>query len=186
MSVAVRKYTQLPNLKTLHKKVGVSLHGRQRFHTTDEKLSKLKWNDHAWNDFGVADYKPIGLWYSFGNRWLKFLERQSSWYDWSLERLDEIKYLYQVRVNTSKMLRLRTDNDFIAFTAEFGVELPSRGPRMNYLINWKAVGMKYAGIEVPECEEWMEDFLWFDGWDCASGCVWHQDAFKDYKLIKKF
>lgn len=42
-------------------------------------------------------------------------------------------------------------------------------------IDWKAVAKEYDGIEIDPYQyerRFSEGFLWYYGWDCASGCVW--------------
>ena len=47
------------------------------------------------------------------------------------------------------------------------------------IIDWHAVAQAYAGIEIaPYCWSlrFEYEFLWYYGWDCASGCVWELSA----------
>ena len=54
-------------------------------------------------------------------------------------------------------------------------------------MNYAKVAENYGGIEVtPYIWEKRLDSMWYYGWDCASGCVWHRDAIKEIQLFAFF
>lgn len=184
MGVELTEIVSLKQLTKLKSKIGVKLPVRGRFHHSPRRIKKLK--NEKLDDLGVADYKPNGLWYSLGDSWLRFLEQESSYFSWSLHRIDSYKFVYRVTVDPRKILRLNTPEDFEKFTDRFGVVLPSRGREGNFLINWQEVFVYHHGIEVRGCDDWMGKWLWFDGWDCASGCIWDSSAIKKLELVAEY
>jgi hypothetical protein len=120
-------------------------------------------------------FKPKGLWYSCG----------SEWDDWCLYEMPEgitgSPYVYRIEVNLSRMLVIRSDDDFRAFESSY---LVPRGRSMSH-IDWKAVAQDYDGIEIcPYQFKFRMSSDWYYGWDVASGCIWGSAAFKSVKPVE--
>src|SRR6185437_11997353 len=109
--VAVTELVKIKNFHSLERKIGLVLTANSRFHMTDGPLKKLSWPIPS-EDQGVADFKPLGLWYSFGDSWLHLLMQRAEWDFWALERLDKFTHLYHVKTNSRRILRLETKADF--------------------------------------------------------------------------
>ena len=53
-------------------------------------------------------------------------------------------------------------------------------------IDWKKVASKYDGIEInPYQFEARYQYLWYYGWDVASGCIWNLKSVKLNLLTDK-
>jgi len=118
--------------------------------------------------------KPNGLWYSCGSEWDDWCESEMP--DW----IDRAPHVYNLQINPSNMLIIRTGEELEAFNEEFGSgDIP--------LIDWKKVAEQYDGIEICPYQ-WdyrlANNFLWYYGWDVASGCIWNEGGFKSVEKIK--
>ena len=183
MGMNISDFLKLQNFKVLHRKATLTLPKNRRFHFSDEKIKGVI--DEPEGMEGAADFKPTGFWYSLGGDWLDFLDRESGFYRWALHRYDEWRYVYSITLRFDKILRLKTEKEFASFTKKYGVVLPSSGSKYNHLINWKRVFKDYDGIETIHSRERERDFLWFENWDCSSGCVWRARSVRNFKLIKR-
>jgi len=48
-----------------------------------------------------------------------------------------------------------------------------------FRIDWYAVAGEYAGIVIaPYQDARRHEYLWYYGWDCASGCIWDSSALR--------
>lgn len=119
----------------------------------------------------VAFEKPQGLWYGFGNAWIKWVRSEMP--EW------EGNYLYEVDLGGSNILVLKTVGDMISFYKRF-----SGGKKKGYMsgfggaydipIQWDNVSKKYDGIEIPKYFNSLRMVMtWYYGWDIASGCIWN-------------
>lgn len=109
--------------------------------------------------------KPNGFWYGFGDSWL----------DWVDQNMPEWKgkYIYQVDIADSNVLKIKTYQQLISFTKEYSIS--------QFQIDWKKVSSKYAGIEINPYQHKARmnmDFLWYYGWDIGSGCIWDHSKVK--------
>jgi hypothetical protein len=109
--------------------------------------------------------KPAGLWYSCGPAWLEWVEREVP--HW----IDDYTCLYEIDVDLSRMVVLRTARGFDAFTRRFGAD-------GNDVIDWRAVeATGAAGVEIcPYQYRRRREPHWYYTWDVASGCVWDPAA----------
>jgi hypothetical protein len=113
-------------------------------------------------------FKPEGLWYSCGDEWERWnrQERPEHW--------KRFRFRYQLNLDLSKILRIRTVKEFDAFNREYSrwnERLEAHG------IEWARVAMEYDGIEIcPYRPTRRESTPWYQGWDVASGCVWSASA----------
>lgn len=119
-------------------------------------------------------YKPEGLWYSFGKQWI----------DWCRCEMPEWikKYNYQIFIDSDKIIKIETEEDFTEFVKNFSVNL-NQVPEKR-LIDWSKVCLNYDGIEIANSQNhynyfWkFRNYNWYNGWDIGSGCVWNlKDVF---------
>jgi len=106
--------------------------------------------------------KPDGIWYSWGDIWLKHLVDQveldkDSKFDWAIKRVQAIKYVYRLKLDYSNILRLRTFKDLLSFTGTYGIaydSLSASEKRSYHHCHWT--------IKTPEelaaCKKWCARF----------------------------
>lgn len=123
------------------------------------------------------DFKPTGIWYSVGNEWHKWVRSEMP--DW------EGRYNYRLSVDKSNILHLGNYEQLVAFTKQYGVPNDSSGKIRNAQIDWPKIASKYKGIEIsPYIRKARSAFLWYYGWDIASGCVWDASAITGFEQIQ--
>ena len=122
--------------------------------------------------------KPSGFWYGFGSEWI----------DWTRsEMIDWVgKYIYSVDIGNTNVLQIKTHMELMQFSREYSQGLMSKVYREGEVIDWKKVASKYDGIEInPYQFEARYQYLWYYGWDVASGCVWNLSKVKLKLLTDK-
>jgi hypothetical protein len=95
---------------------------------------------------------------------------------------------YELDVDLTDMLVLRTCEDLDDFTDVYGSELGCADYFRNKfrVIDWKQVAREFAGIEIaPYQWDRRHTLSWYYGWDCASGCVWHPRAVKGVREVTR-
>ena len=112
--------------------------------------------------------KPSGFWYGFGGEWI----------DWCRSEMPNWtgKYIYGVDVDNINILRITTHMELMQFSREYQSDVSDTGYRREAgeSIDWKMVASKYDGIEInPYQFEARMQYMWYYGWDIASGCVWN-------------
>lgn len=122
----------------------------------------------------AVTFKPRGLWFGFGNAWIEWCRSEMP--QWVRQ------HTYEVEPNGANILMLKTEADFLAFNREYKADYYEEDGRriegMKILlgIDWPKLASEYAGIEIP-VYLWKfrlhPEFMWFYGWDCASGCIWN-------------
>lgn len=113
-----------------------------------------------------VDSKPNGLWYAPGTEWIDFCRRE--------HKDGETDYVFELKINESKILSLKTENDVRNFNERFGVEKYDMP-----FIDWKKVSEEYSGIEIIPYQWGLRrnrDYSWYYGWDIDSGCIWDASA----------
>ena len=130
-------------------------------------------------------WKPTGLWYSCG----------TAWKDWS-DAEDfgaATDYVYELEVNLSNILVISSEKQLDAFTEKYGMPDPnfsklvsSRSNSFNYSIDWPRVAKEFQGIEIcPYVASRRLQYMWYYGWDVASGCIWRPAAIKSFTLLNE-
>jgi hypothetical protein len=122
--------------------------------------------------------KPFGFWYGFGGEWIDWCrsEMSSKWTG---------KYIYSVDIGNINILRIKTHMELMQFNREYQPNDSSFYPALKdgEAIDWKKVVNKYDGIEInPYQSEARYQYMWYYGWDVASGCVWNLNNVK-LKLV---
>ncbi len=113
-------------------------------------------------------FKPSGFWYGFGNEWI----------DWTRSEMPNWigKYIYKVDIDKSNILEIKTHMDFMMFTRKYqSLKSGAEGQA----IDWGVISKKYDGIEInPYQQEARYQYMWYYGWDVASGCIWNLNKVK--------
>ena len=125
----------------------------------------------------TSHFKPKGLWYGFDDSWQKWCEgEQPNWI---------YQHFYELKPNGSNLLILQTRDDILRFNQEYGGRPILPDIKIIEQIDWMRVACEYDGIEIPAYFfEFRLHFLWFYGWDCASGAIWNLEKV-DVVEIKK-
>jgi len=128
-------------------------------------------------------FKPKGLWMGKGTSWLDYLQR-IDWYD----KITEYTSVFRVEVDESKVITLRTKEEYLDFTKLYG-EKKTKNWEGKYSvisnIDWFRVAKDYDGIRVvnPNHHKFDDNISWVYGWDISSVCIWNDDAIKSHDLI---
>lgn len=121
--------------------------------------------------------KPAGLWVS--------VKGEDDWPSWcKAERFGEDRLLFRQRVDigSANVLLLDTVAKMHAFNQTYAGGVASDTPpdivgilgRLNK--DWERVAAEYDGIIIAPYHwslRMANDFGWYYGWDCASGCLWN-------------
>lgn len=119
--------------------------------------------------------KPSGLWWAVGSEWIDWCGRES--YGCG-------KNTFRLVVDDSQLLIIGRDMSLKQFDQKYGNgHLLGLG---RYSIDWARVAQQYAGIEIP-VYAWDRrlDFMWYYGWDVASGCLWGYSALMSAEAIER-
>lgn len=127
----------------------------------------------------VQQMKPKGLW----------LSHESANHPWSAFCLDagwrdSLSHRVEFEVDVSDVLIINTDKKL----AQFHKSYSNRHDNFLVLIDWEKVASNYAGIIIsPYSYKYrLEiDYMWYYGWDCASGCIWELSALSELSSAVK-
>lgn len=120
--------------------------------------------------------KPKGLWYSCGDAWKQWVRSEMP------DKFERYKHQYELTLNPSKMLFLRSKRDVKAFEAKYLVSVSDDPADADMaFVDWAAVAADYGGIEI--CSDAPQGRFWYSGWDVPSGAVWSQQAVKDLRPV---
>jgi len=139
-----------------------------RIHMSKDPIHKLE--KRYYNQ--MSGDKPDGFWYGFGDKWIDYTEMAGH------ERKGN--YLYEVDIVGSNILQIKDYSEIAKFTNEYGSSKQII-PGKIFSIDWSRIEFKYDGIEInPYLYQVRFDdkFLWYYGWDVASGCVWNLENVK--------
>lgn len=130
-------------------------------------------------EYGAAFLKPAGFWVS--------VEGPHDWKEWcEAENWGPIECPHLVTLaDGARILRVSTLDEIDAFHAEHSIPQPLLSTPA---INWGRVAEKYDGIIIAPYQferRLARDFMWYYGWDCASGCVWNLAAIDDVRPIEE-
>ncbi len=143
--------------------------------------------------------KPQGFWYGFGKEWINWIESEDPKrkiehvYEVDIDGSNILKiknyselaeftkeHVYEVDIDGSNILKIKNYSELAEFTKEHGSGI-RENPRIIFFIDWYTIGLRYDGIEInPYIWQARLDtkFLWYYGWDIASGCIWNLDKVK--------
>ena len=148
-------------------------------HYSREPLGELRPGILPPDDRGLM--KPAGLWVSDD-------DCEDNWFAWCTAedfRLDDLTHAHDVELAPgANVLVLSTPADIDAFSAEWGKpDSDTIAARWALFLNWRAVMARYDGIVItPYVAERRFGPLWYNIWDCASGCIWQPRAVASVKL----
>lgn len=115
--------------------------------------------------------KPTGLWISH--------DEEDGWLHWcGYENQGKGVHRYEVKLINKNLLWIKTNEDIVNFNNKYKTVSLVHTLEV-YTIDWIEVFYKYNGIMIfpYRYEVRLElDFMWYYGWDCASGCIWRPSA----------
>jgi hypothetical protein len=148
--------------------------------------------------------KPNGLWFDVNADWKRWCEAA----EFGSENL---RYRHDVTIlDASQILFLKSARQIDAFTRKFGQDVSCHIQPLqkaealdscandygqnffndiqkafsNYIM-WGEVAEKYSGIIInPYSRSRSQTYLWYWGWNCASGCVWDTSILRLSKPCK--
>lgn len=137
--------------------------------------------------YGRFVRKPAGLWVSDES------QTESSWSSWCESASFEIgplAYEVTLRPEHNVLLVGGGDMELEQFHAEFSREneAPPEAGELGKLvlrglsdrwIDWQAVAGRWDGIIITPYRwdlRMAHDYLWYYGWDCASGSIWNPEV----------
>ncbi len=126
--------------------------------------------------------KPRGFWYSVDGGWEEWCASEMPEWVQGMVR-------HSVDLDTSKILVVEGEEALDAFDKKYslGMESPYKNNAIldHCNIDWPRVAKEFDGIEIPEYA-WgrRHTFMWYYGWDCASGCVWNTRAIRSIKVLE--
>lgn len=124
-----------------------------------------------------SSYKPSGLWYALGEEWINWCKSEMP--EWMGE------YIYKLDIDMSKVLHIKNSSQLKIFTNEYKNEKSYHEYGSDCKINWKKVSENYNGIEIsPYLYDMRMKYMWYYGWDVASGCIWNENVIKTIKRVK--
>jgi len=144
-------------------------------HLTAKPISILENSEQKYS----PEFKPQGIWYQVDN----------SWRDWCSSEmphwLADYKHEFLFDIDYTNIYVISNEQELREFTTNYQKKIQSDYPYK--AIDWRTLAKEYKGIEIPNylysCR--MErEFLWYYGWDVASGCIWDVSAIKNYKQLE--
>jgi len=122
----------------------------------------------------LAWTKPEGLWISVDQSWKEFAQK---------EGLGSFDYATEVILSESaNILIINSVQDLDSFTIQYGTKLDN----IIDCIDWQRVASHYDGIIIGTyLWERRITYLWYYGWNCASGCIWNADAVAQLRPIEE-
>ncbi len=139
-----------------------------RIHTSKYPIYELKKERY----YQKSGNKPYGFWYGFGNEWIEWTEMAGP----------ELKgeYVHKVDIDGSNILQIKDYSEIERFTKEYQSNHQII-PGVIFDIDWSRIEFQYDGIEInPYIYQALmsNKFLWYYGWDVASGCIWNLSKVK--------
>ncbi len=160
--------------KAPYRRLSKRLDPDKRYIFTPEKITGFHNVEQDRKD-AHFNLKPSGLWYACGPEWVDWV--MTDW--WGHQ--EKWRYLYEVHVNPRQMLVIRDVEELDEFDRTW------RNRRNKYSgPDWTALAKRYAGIEICPYQ-WSRrmDFMWYYGWDVASGCIWNERAIDGFTLVAR-
>lgn len=148
-------------------------------HFSATKIAKL--HEYASLEQEVT-YKPKGFWVSD--------ESDHGWKAWCKgERwnLGGLQHEYEVVLaDNANVLHINTLRQLDEFHETYSVSKYPEMPQYVDNIDWRAVASKYDGIIITPYfwqRRLAPNFMWYYGWDCASGCFWNINVIKELREV---
>lgn len=129
--------------------------------------------------------KPNGCWITD--------DTEDCWRTWCVGEsfgLESLTHKHEVTLDETNVLILRSASQLDKFSKQFSVARPWSWQGRDYVercIDWRVVAARYDGLIITPYQ-WThrlhEDYGWYYGWDCASGCIWKPSTILDIRLIE--
>ncbi len=165
------------------------------FHYSEKPIEKLRqdFHDAHWKEIPIFN-KPHGVWVSVED--YVDDENWKTWCESENFRLDGLTYRYFVKIkHESKILHITNTKELESFSLKYKGNNPADSYVFNiyknskayiYIIEWNNVLEEYDGIIIApynwECRCMNSTTSWYNGWDCASGCIWNIDVIESMEL----
>jgi hypothetical protein len=154
---------------TIYQKIKATIRPDDRIIMSRQEIRPLRFPIEQ--SFRYYHYnKPQGLWYAVGTEWLDWTESEMP--DWKGD------HFYKIEI-TDKVLRINTERKFIqlmnGYRHEYGYGMG---------IDWPKLAENYSGIEISPYRNDCNRYMWYSGWDVASGCLWKRDAVQNIVKIE--
>ena len=147
---------------------------RYTHYSEDKNLQLLDMTPQAIKS--IYNIKPVGLWIGH--------DEEEGWSNWcESANFQKGDYKYEVNLIDKNLLYIKTNKDIIRFNNEYRIFSPINSM---YTVDWIKLFYKYNGIMIfPYRHEARLDidFMWYYGWDCASGCIWRPS--EEVKSIRR-
>jgi hypothetical protein len=133
-----------------------------------------------------AYFKPNGLWVSD--------EDDFGWSHWCTGEqwgTDGLVYEHLVELHPNhNVLFIRTVEEIDKFHEEYSVDILKdrqyRYPSRRDWCDWSRVYPLWQGLIIsPYLWERRMQYMWYYGWDCASGCIWDLSAIARFTPVLK-
>jgi hypothetical protein len=140
---------------------------RERTHcSTDAERIVLRAVDPK-NDKSAGAFKPAGFWYQLDGDWERWCRA---------EGYGEYTHLHKIDLADARVLQIQNVKQLDEFHRTFGRVAPWSATGRMIEIQWDVVARSYDGVEIAPYQ-WERrlnlDFMWYYGWDCASGVIWN-------------
>lgn len=120
--------------------------------------------------------KPNGL-------WLSDESQKDSWFNWCQQEqfnLKNLKHRTEFDVDTKHIFLIENEKELKAFNDIYAAPID---PTSTFLWpKWDKLSQNYKGIIISPYQfkfRFDLNFLWYYGWDCASGCIWDLSCLKE-------
>ncbi len=148
----------------------------ERIHWSSRPITRLR--EVAQDQF---DYKPRGLWYELGGGWALWCASEApSWI--------KGKSRYRVHLGRARILRLRTLAAIDDFAQRYCIPFPWQNAAARLRIgtpDWPRLATEYDGLEIaPYQWQRRHEYIWYYGWDCASGVIWRPSPTTRVELMR--
>lgn len=150
---------------------------------------KFKLKDRNYQS--IIDFKPDGFWLSCE---LPDGDEGVNWYDWCISEgfeIHRLRHIYEVSIKPdNQILYLTTPDEVLKFSKRYssGIHLQVTNRTYKDRINWEPIHEKYDGVVI--CPYFWTlrtnlECIWYNSWDCSSGCIWNLSIIEDIKLIQR-
>jgi len=148
----------------------IKLDPNHRVHAT--KQSNIIIKDAPNQEVGL---KPHGLWYACGHEWIQWCKKENF-------EIGDLENKFILDIDFNKILILDSVDKMILFNKQYGIRDVQQREywAVPNEIDWNEVSKNYQGIEICPYQWGLRNkFLWYYGWDVASGCIWNKQAIKN-------
>lgn len=156
------------------------------FHYSRKPVTKIRPVDTR---IAGACYKPAGFWVSVdapdsdGESW--------GWRDWCLEEnwgASSLAHRHRVMLNdAARVLHIMNLEELYAFDARY-CKAKDESDRLHWGtdgIAWNRVILDYTGLIIAPYQHAARfEFMWYYGWDCASGVIWDTSIITGIELCE--